>query len=435
VTASTPFTIGSLSKSITATAVMQLVERGAVGLDSPVRHYLPEFHLADPGAAAAITVRQLLVQTSGLPTSAGQRPLGQRPTTIYEQVAALRDVRPTTAPGAAYAYSNANYVVLGRLVEAVSGVPYPRYVEEHVFAPLGMVHAHADLTAAVADGLTRAHRMWFGLPREVAPLLRSDLEPAGFLTASAEDLGRFVAAEVNGGTLDGRSILSAASVAEMEQGSADTNAGDGSRYGFGWADARIGGIRMVGHVGSTTDMASAAFFSPEARTGIVVLLNGQSTLYELAHKPDLIGIAAFELLQGRERDGTITMLYGAFDAIAIVSIGFVAWRLVSLVRRLRRGEASVPRVFGSRWLGIAMTIWLGAIVPVEILLRLPELLGAPWTVLVQIDLGQVALAFAALRLATGLVWLSIFAGWLRRRVGARRAGGARSFVTDAIAAG
>ena len=84
-------------------------------------------------------------------------------------------------------------------------------------------------------------------------------------------------------------LLSAASVAEMEHGVADTNAGDGSRYGFGWVDSQIGGIRMVGHVGSTTDMASAAFFSPEQKTGVVILLNGQSTLYELAHKPDLSG--------------------------------------------------------------------------------------------------------------------------------------------------
>ena len=174
-----------------------------------------------------------------------------------------------------------------------------------------MTHAHSALAAADADGLTRAHRMWFGLPREVQPLFRVDLEPAGFLTASASDLGRFVAAQVDGGTLDGTAVLSAASVAEMQHGVADTNAGDGSRYGFGWVDSQIGGIRMVGHVGSTTDMASAAFFSPEQKTGVVILLNGQSTLYELAHKPDLIGIAAFELLEGREPDGTIAAMYPA----------------------------------------------------------------------------------------------------------------------------
>src|SRR3954452_8231688 len=96
VTSMTPFTIGSLSKSITATAVMQLVERGSVSLDTPVQRYLPEFQLADDRAASAITVRQLLIQTSGLPPAAGQRPLTQARTDLANQVAALHDVSPTT---------------------------------------------------------------------------------------------------------------------------------------------------------------------------------------------------------------------------------------------------------------------------------------------------------------------------------------------------
>jgi CubicO group peptidase (beta-lactamase class C family) len=431
VTATTPFTIGSLSKSITATAVMQLVERGSVALDTPVQHYVPDFQLADGNAASAITVRQLLVQTSGLPPSAGQRPLSQPSTDLAGQVAALDGVRPVTAPGSTYAYSNANYVVLGRLIETVAGEPFGTYVDEHVFEPLGMTHAHSAIAAADADGLSRAHRMWFGLPREVQPLFRPDLEPAGFLMASASDLGRYVAAEVDGGTLDGSRLLSAASVTEMEHGVADTNVGDGSRYGFGWVDSEIGGIRMVGHVGSTTDMASAAFFSPEQKTGVVILLNGQSTLYELAHKPDLIGIAAFELLEGREPDGTITAMYPAFDVIALLLVGFVVWRLLVLVRRARRGSVGAPTVFGNRWLGVATTVWLSVIVPVEIFFNGPNILGAPWTTLVQIDLGLVAFAFASLRAATGLVWLAILLASLQRRWQAgRRVGGWGREVVD-----
>jgi hypothetical protein len=201
----------------------------------------------------------------------------------------------------------------------------------------------------------------------------------------------------------------------MEQGAADTNAGDGSRYGFGWVDSEIGGIRMVGHVGSTTDMASAAFFSPEQKTGVVILLNGQSTLYELAHKPDLIGIAAFELLEGREPDGTITFMYPVFDAISILLLGFIAWRLVALVRRTRRGSVTAPTLLGKRSLGIAVTVWLSVVVPIEVLLAMPGLLGAPWTTLVQVDLGLVAFAFAGLRLATGAVWLTILVLSVRRR--------------------
>ena len=203
-TADTPFVIGSVSKPITATAVLQLVDAGKIELDAPVQRYLPDFALATPSAAAAITVRQLLDQTSGLPPAAGARPLTGPVTDLASQVRALADVAPATAPGVAYAYSNANYLILGLLVERVSGQPYATYVEDHVFAPLAMTHASADRATGVANGLSQAHRLWFGLPHEVTPLDRPDLVPAGFLMASAADLGRFVAAQVDGGALDGQ---------------------------------------------------------------------------------------------------------------------------------------------------------------------------------------------------------------------------------------
>ena len=408
-TADTPFVIGSVSKPITATAVLQLVDAGKIELDAPVQRYLPDFALATPSAAAAITVRQLLDQTSGLPPAAGARPLTGPVTDLASQVRALADVAPAAAPGVAYAYSNANYLILGLIVERVSGQPYARYVEDHVFAPLAMTHASADRATGVANGLSQAHRLWFGLPHEVTPLDRPDLAPAGFLMASASDLGRFVAAQVDGGTLDGQRILSASATAEMQQGVATMGLGDPGRYGLGWADGSLGDVRMVGHVGSTTDMASAVFFSPEQRFGVVLLLNGQSTLYELAHKPDLIGMAAFALLAGREPDGTIGFLYPAFDAAAILLLGWIAWRLVRTARRMHRGEPVAPRLFGHLWLGVIVAVWLDAIIPFELFLLVPNLLAAPWTSLVRIDLGQVLFGFALLRLATGVI-LAIAAG-------------------------
>ncbi len=387
----------------------------------PIQRYLPDFALATPSAAAAITVRQLLDQTSGLPPAAGTRPLSGPVTDLAAQVRALADVAPTTAPGVAYAYSNANYLVLGLLVERVAGQPYAKFVHDHVFAPLAMTHASADRATGVANGLSQAHRLWFGLPGEVTPLDRPDLVPAGFLMASASDLGRFVAAQVDGGTLDGRRILSASATAEMQKGVAPMGLGDPGRYGLGWADGTLGDVRMVGHVGSTTDMASAVFFSPEQRFGVVLLLNGQSTLYELAHKPDLIGMAAFALLAGREPDGTIGFLYPAFDVAAILLLGWIGWRLVRAARRMYRGESVAPRLLGHFWLGVIVAVWLDAIIPFELFLVVPNLLAAPWTSLVRIDLGQVLFGFALLRLMTGIL-LAIAAGRAIRTRWAARAG-------------
>ena len=132
------------------------------------RDYLADFRLADD-RVQEITVHQLLTHTSGIPTSAGTAPLSKGVTSLKAQVAALASVSLVSDPGAALAYSNANYLILGLLVERASGSDFAR-IAEHVFEPLGMTHAHVDLPDAKADGLTDAHRFWFGMPRAGEPL-------------------------------------------------------------------------------------------------------------------------------------------------------------------------------------------------------------------------------------------------------------------------
>ena len=160
VTPDTPFVIGSLSKSLTALAVLRLADAGAVDLDAPVARYVPGFRTAsaDP---TPITIRDALTQTSGLPGSAID--LSSPVSTITDQVATLATVEPVSAPGARYAYSNANYVVLGAVIEAVTGQDYPAAMQTLVFDPLGMKHTTADPDAARGLGLGDAHRLWFGL--------------------------------------------------------------------------------------------------------------------------------------------------------------------------------------------------------------------------------------------------------------------------------
>ena len=429
VTPQTPFVIGSLAKSITALAVLQLVDDHALSLDDPVRRYVPRFELADPAVAARITVRELLNQTSGIPASAGERPLGEPETALDAQVQALGDVAPESEPGTAYAYSNANYEVLGSLIERVSGEPYAAYVQHHVFEPLQMRHSFTGLAAARSDGLTDAHRLWFGLPQTRSPLWRNDLQPAGFLAASAEDLGHLVAAELDGGVYEGTRVASSEAIARSQQGSAPMGMAEAGRYGFGWADLDVGGLRVVGHVGSTTDMAGVVFFAPDKRVGVVLLMNAQSTLYELVHKADFIGTAALQQLAGREPGGTLGLLYPAVDAFAIGLIGFAVWRLATVARRLRNGTRRPLRAFGRASVGVALALFLYIVVPFEILFSVPRLLAAPWTTLVRIDIGLVLLAFAVLRLATGLL-IIVPTLWARAR-SRRHATGPRSSRPEA----
>jgi CubicO group peptidase (beta-lactamase class C family) len=137
----TPFIIGSLTKSFTALAVMQMIETGKIDLDAPVQRYLPWFHVADPHASAHITVRHLLNQTSGLPTLAGEIQLANfddRPDAAECQARALSILELTRPVGYKFEYSNANYNLLGLVIEAASGESYADYIQKNIFTPLGM---------------------------------------------------------------------------------------------------------------------------------------------------------------------------------------------------------------------------------------------------------------------------------------------------------
>src|SRR5215204_4567862 len=141
VAANTPFKIGSLSKSFTALAVIQLVEEGKIQLDAPVQQYLPEFRVADLEASKRITVRHLLNQVSGIPTSAGMDYMyrtDKADDALEREVAKSSYVKLTHDPGTKWQYSNRNYTTLGLLIKVASGLSYEGYIQEHVLGPLAM---------------------------------------------------------------------------------------------------------------------------------------------------------------------------------------------------------------------------------------------------------------------------------------------------------
>lgn len=409
VTATTPFVIGSLSKSITALAVMQLVDAGTVDLDAPVRRYLPGFRVADAAATDRITVRDLLTHTSGLPTAVGIAPLTTPATTLEARVRDLATAQLASEPGTSYAYSNANYLVLGRLVEVVSGEAFGADVRTHVFEPLGMAHAATDRATAETSGLTDAHRLWFGLADGHAPLDRPDLVPAGWISASADDLGRLLIAELDGGRYEGRSVVSPSAAREMQTGTVPTGTGD-ERMGMGWVSSTLDGERIVAHAGSTTDMAAIQIMVPGRRLGVAVLFNAQSALYELLHKPDAIGQGVVSLLLGHQPRGTLEMFYPAFDIAALVLLGLLAIGVVRTARRpvgpwpswVGRPALSRVRLVGS----VGLRAYLDVVVPLVLLVKTPDVLGAAWTSLVRIDLGLVVAALIAVRAADGILQIA-----------------------------
>ena len=278
-TPQTPFFIGSLTKSMTALAVMQLVEAGKIEMDAPVQRYLPWFRVADPQASAEMTVRHLLNQTSGLPTSSGEIQMADfdnSPDAAERQAHALSTLMLTRPVGSAFEYSNANYNLLGLIIEAASGESYADYIQKHIFTPLEMSHSYTSLSVAKQNGLAMGHRYWFAIPF-VAPNtpVPSGSLPSGQIISCSEDIAHYMIALLNGGRYGNAQILSEEGITEMHRGVADDSVMGISlgQYGMGWFVDESGKTKLVWHSGTTPDFGAFIALLPEQRKGLVLLFN------------------------------------------------------------------------------------------------------------------------------------------------------------------
>jgi len=292
-TPQTPMLIGSVSKSFTALAIMQLVEAGKVDLDAPVQRYLPWFQVRDSAASKAITIRQLLNQTSGFPESAGQRTLADGyagDDALEREVRFYRNVNLTSPAGSTMQYSNANYNTLGMMVQAVSGQPYETYVQQHIFEPLGMTHSFTAKSTDLTQGLATGYRMWFGfpLPARQLPFPRGHI-PSGYLVSSAEDLAHYLIAQLNDGAYQDRFVLSSGGISLLQDPSpiepvaaffktVGCDNRPGARYAMGWWALELNQIPVICHSGDTPDFHADVVLIPEQKLGVVLLMNVSNKL-------------------------------------------------------------------------------------------------------------------------------------------------------------
>ncbi len=300
----TPFFIGSLTKSITALAVMQLTEAGKIELDAPVQRYLPWFRVADPQASAQISVRQLLNQTSGLSAVAGSIALAvcdDHPHATERQARALSTLKLNHPPGSKWEYSNLNYNILGLIIEVVSGESYADYIQSHIFDPLEMCHSYTSRKEAKPNGLAMGHRHWFSLPFPARnlPIPQGSL-PSGQLISSAEDMAHYLIAHLNGGCFGDAQILSAAGIQELHRGAAEFSMGraPAGRYAMGWFDMDIGQTKTFSHSGNVPDFSAFMALLPEQKRGVVLLINADP--YGLPLVTEEVGTGLLALLAGQQ---------------------------------------------------------------------------------------------------------------------------------------
>lgn len=332
-TAETLFGVGSVTKSVTALAVLQLAEAGAFDLGDPVADHVDRF--ADTG----ITVRDLLTHSSGMPSDG----------MAVGVIARTTGAAATTAPGAGRAdfdrlleataddrvtdgdpffYYNSGYTVLGDLVEAVADRPFDGYVRERILRPLGM--DRATFREAAFETEENAQTSYYkepggdGEPELVEasfPFAERSYAPGG-LVASARELASYLRLHLNGGELDGDRLIGADALAEAHEAHATRQTfldGREQGYGYGWMRQALGDDVLVGHGGSVSVSTAFVGFLEDAEVGVALACNTSADPH-----PMHVGPAVLALLAGREPeevvpyyrlDAKLSRVEGAYESV------------------------------------------------------------------------------------------------------------------------
>jgi CubicO group peptidase (beta-lactamase class C family) len=296
VTPETLFLVASISKTVTATALMQLHEQGKFKLDNDVNDFLP-FRVEIPASPKSrISFRQLLTHVSSIDDNGayincpGRCGYGSSPISFVTRGAdspiSLRDLTEgyfkkdgayydaeanflAKAPGTQYKYSNMGITLVGYLVEVLSGTPFDKYCQTHILEPLGMRKSSwrlagidQSILAVPYDKDTSGFIPYghYGEPDY----------PDGMLRTSVVELAKFLAAYMRGGTYEGHRILKSETVAKMLKSQTSVS----KHQGLAWYRDSIDGRKVWGHEGSDNGACAAMWLDPRENTGVIIMANG-----------------------------------------------------------------------------------------------------------------------------------------------------------------
>lgn len=267
-TADTGWLLGSITKVLTTTALLRLVERGQVDLDQPVVRYVPDFRLREPGAAERILVRQLVNHTNGIDADTLMPTREFGPGAVASYVSALADCGTLFEPGTFSHYTNPGFTLAGRIIELLTGLPFNEALEREIYATVGMPNSCTSATQAIlrrtaigafADpatgGVKPSHL--FMLPVSAAPAGATPI-------VTASDLIAFGRTHLNHGVApNGTRVISRESAELMQTPSFGIGTPNCEASGLGWRLTPIAGTMALGHGGGSPGGTSSLVVFPE----------------------------------------------------------------------------------------------------------------------------------------------------------------------------
>ena len=316
------FVVGSLTKSMTALAVQQLVDQGLIDLDAPAALYAPGYSVP-----LDVTVRMLLNQTSGFG--------------YYESLARAR----VGASLGEFSYANANYDLLGRIVENVSGMDYADYLRENVFDAAGMADASVDVVSEPAAPEAAGHRNWFGAAVADGFEHGEDDDEwggqaSGYVRASISDMASYLRIYLN----NGRGVVSSDAVNRMVWERVSDPVGD-TFYGMGWTTYLDGdddddGQLVMSHDGDVENYVARMVVIPEGDVAVVLMadendpLGGNGAFWD-------IGDGVLAIARGGRADAALVAEDAASARSTHVELDFIYVVAVA--------AAAAPLILRRRW--------------------------------------------------------------------------------------
>lgn len=372
----TPFIIGSLSKSFTALSIMKLVEEGRIDINKPISTYIDtSLYFKNKEDGDKITIKQLLNQNSGIGT--------------YQKLGSIE----ITKNYGKYEYANANYNLLGKIIESVSNESYSDYVTKNIFEPLEMNHTSATLEGSNKNGLIKGYQNYFGFPIAEKPNYPTKNSwsqvPAGYISSSASDMGKYLQMYLNNGV----NIISVDSIHQMFYDNIPQDDIDRAYYGMGWEYTKYYSKPILTHSGLVENYTSKMFIIPESNIGVVVLVNMNDYLVTNNLLEDIV-----KPLLGEEKTEVSNNLYIInhliIDAIYIVITIIALYPIITIKSWKNKNKTKKLYI-----IDIARHLLL----PI-VLILIPTIISVPFWVIWDFvkDLALILIINSILMLSTGI---------------------------------
>ena len=276
VRADTLFQVGSITKTMTGTILMQLADQGKLDIDAPVRRYVPEFRVADKTATESATVRQLLSHMGGWegdlfsPTGEGDDALDR----ILGEMADLQQLAPFNT---VYSYNNSGFYVAGKIIESITGAPYEAAFESLMIEQLGLENTYIRPADVMTRRFAVGHSVSESGTTTAGPYaLYRAAYAAGGAIMSVGDMLKYAAFHMGDGTnANGERVLSEARLKEMRTVQAPKLGADGW-IGLTWHIDDVGEVQTVGHGGATVGQIARLVLVPEQKFALAVVTNADS---------------------------------------------------------------------------------------------------------------------------------------------------------------